>query len=248
MKTLYTFVLALCLTAGATFGQLNTITQTTTSAAALATDNIIYLTSVTGVNVPSPGAVNPSGSQLYVILPGNPRGESMLVQSVTGTAVAVARGRSGVRAGIPSGAVVLIGYPNWFRGFDPGGSCVVSTTYVAPWINTKSGAQWLCSSITGSWVPSWGNPSGDAFTVTAAVASAAGLILPSGPLFHVTGALAITGFTIPTGFAGGTFTIIPDGTFTTTTATNIALASTAVVNKPLTFTYDATNSKFVPSY
>jgi hypothetical protein len=44
------------------------------------------------------------------------------------------------------------------------------------------------------------------------------------------------------------FTIIPDGAFTWTTAGNIALAGTAVVNKALTFLWDAKNSKWVPNY
>jgi hypothetical protein len=80
------------------------------------------------------------------------------------------------------------------------------------------------------------------------VASAAGLVTPSGPLFHITGTAAITGFNIPVGFTGGSFTVIPDGAFTTTTANNIAIASTAVVSKPLTFTFDAGTAKFYPSY
>jgi hypothetical protein len=83
---------------------------------------------------------------------------------------------------------------------------------------------------------------------TAAVASVAGQVTPSGPLFHITGALAITGFLLPVGFTGGSFTVIPDGTFTWTTANNIAIAGTAVVNKALTFWYDTNSSKFVPSY
>lgn len=135
-----------------------------------------------------------------------------------------------------------------------GGACTGSNTIFTPWINVLTGAQWLCSSITGTWVPGWINPLyPGAAKVTAAVASAAGLVTPSGPLFHITGALAITGFNIPVGFnatgsGGGQFCAIPDGTFTTTTANNIALASTAVVNKLLCWTWDATNSKFVPTY
>jgi hypothetical protein len=48
--------------------------------------------------------------------------------------------------------------------------------------------------------------------------------------------------------AGAPFCIIPDGTFTTTATNNIALASTAVVNKLLCYTFDSTNKKYVPSY
>ena len=97
------------------------------------------------------------------------------------------------------------------------------------------------------WVAGFNNPEPNKGP-TAAVASAAGAILPSGPLFHVTGALAVTGFTIPVGFAGGSFVVIPDGAFTWTTAGNIAVAGTAVVNRALTFTWDSSVSKFNPSY
>jgi hypothetical protein len=53
---------------------------------------------------------------------------------------------------------------------------------------------------------------------------------------------------MPVGFAGGSFTIIPDGAFTWTTAGNIAIAGTAVVGVPITFTYDSYLGKFYPAY
>jgi hypothetical protein len=67
-------------------------------------------------------------------------------------------------------------------------------------------------------------------------------------MFHVTGTAAVTGFTIPVGFMGGSFTIIPDGAFTWTTAGNIGLAGTAVVSRTLTFTWEVNAGKFYPSY
>lgn len=73
-------------------------------------------------------------------------------------------------------------------------------------------------------------------------------ITPTGQIFHITGTTAIATINIPyTGF-NGSITIIPDGIFTTTTAGNIALASTAVVGKALIMTYDNTTSKWYPSY
>lgn len=253
MNKLFSLILAVGLSVGAAFGQVNTLYSTTLAVAAASTDGVLYVTSATNMAAPSPAQPNPAGSQLYVISPGNPRGEVVQIQSIGvaaggSTPVNVARGRVGVRSQIPAGATILFGPPNWFRLSDPSGGCVTAAIYISPVVNVLTGAQWLCSPITLSWVPSWGNAAGDSFSVTAAVASAAGAILPTGPLFHVTGALAITGFTIPVGFVAGSFSIIPDGTFTTTTAGNIALASTAVVNKLLTFTWDATNSKFIPSY
>lgn len=143
-----------------------------------------------------------------------------------------------------------------FQFTDPqfNGTCLGTGTNQTPWVNVLTGNQWLCSSVTGTWVPGFNNfYAPEQARTTVAVASAAGLVTPSGPLFHITGALAITGFNIPTGFnataaGGGSFCIIPDGAFTTTTATNIALASTGVVNKLLCYQWDNTNSKFVPSY
>jgi hypothetical protein len=228
----------------AAFAQTNTLTQTTLSSAALSTDRIIYVTSATGINAPSQGTI---GSQLYVVSPGSQRGETMLVQAVTSTAITVARGRSGSAGNIPSGALVLIGQPNYFRAYNPSGGCTAAATFVTPHVNVLTGEEFICSTVTLSWVPGWNNQNSPA-AVTLLVASAAGVILPSGPLFHVNGTAAITGFTTPIGFLGGSFTVIPDAVFTWTAAGNIALAGTAVVNKALTFTWDQTNSKWIPSY
>ena len=83
--------------------------------------------------------------------------------------------------------------------------------------------------------------------VGANVASAT-TITPTGSIFHVTGTTAVATINLPfTGFTG-TIIIIPDGLFTTTTAGNIALASTAVVSKALHMTYDTGTSKWYPSY
>jgi hypothetical protein len=49
---------------------------------------------------------------------------------------------------------------------------------------------------------------------------------------------------LPVGFAGGSFTVIPDGAFTWTTANNIATAGTAVASHMITFTYDFNTSKW----
>ena len=143
-----------------------------------------------------------------------------------------------------------------FQQTDPpvNGNCTASNTLVTPWVNVISSAQWLCSSITSTWVPGWNNAlAGQSKAVTTAQASVAGACTVSGPLFHTTGALACTSFTIPVGFdatavGGGQFCTIPDAAFTTTATNNIAKASTAALNQTLCFTWDATNSKFTASY
>jgi hypothetical protein len=195
--------------------------------------------------------------KLYVINPETTKGELMDINpGLNGTAISVTR-NSLFRQAFVSGAYVIIGQspaneaiglgPSFFE-FDPVGAVAAANVPIIPWINVTNGNQWLLSADTaGLWVPGFNNPSPNK-GVTAAVASAAGLVTPSGPLFHITGNLAITGFTLPVGFTGGSFSVIPDGTFTWTTATNIALAGTAVVNRTLTFTWSSVDGKFTPSY
>ena len=85
--------------------------------------------------------------------------------------------------------------------------------------------------------------------VAPTIASAA-TIAPTKQITFISGTTAINTITAPTGIAttGGQITIIPTGIFTTTTAGNIALASTAVVSRALIMTYDATTAKWYPSY
>ena len=52
----------------------------------------------------------------------------------------------------------------------------------------------------------------------------------------------------PISTGGGSITIIPTAAFTTDATGNIAIASTAVISKALTFTYDVTTAKWYPSY
>ena len=80
------------------------------------------------------------------------------------------------------------------------------------------------------------------------IASAA-TIAPTTPILYVSGTTAITTITAPAGCTNGCqITIIPTGLFTTTATGNIALASTAVVNKALILTYAANTTKWYPSY
>jgi len=85
---------------------------------------------------------------------------------------------------------------------------------------------------------------------TASTLASAATVAPVSPITFVSGTAAIATLTVPTAFTstGGSLTLIPTGIFTTTTAGNIALASTAVVGKALTMFYDAGTSKWYPSY
>lgn len=240
----------------------NTITQTTLAGTADSNAGVLNVVSATGIGAP----VSNFPQKIYVINQDSRRGELMTVVGVSGTQVQVTR-LDGARQRLlgPSGngglgAVVLIAPPSagdalfggpylgGFQEFNPVGGSMQPQDSAAlqPWVNITTGEQWLYSALTLRWVPGWNN---EAFRgVTAAVASAAGQVTPSGPLFHMTGALAVTGFSGLTGFTGGEIKIIPDGAFTYTATNNIGKAGTAVVGKTLTFTYDSNLGLLFPDY
>jgi len=74
--------------------------------------------------------------------------------------------------------------------------------------------------------------------VGVAVASAASIAIDA-DIFHVTGVVQIN--TITGGVTGQQIVIIPDGAFSTGTSGNIGKASTAVVGRSLTLTFDGTS-------
>jgi len=218
------------------------LTQTTLSAAVDEKSNSIRVASATDITVVGGGVTQ---TNLMV------NNEMMVVTKVIGLQIDVVRGTNGTRAnGHVSGSTVLASRPRNFFFVDPSGAVAAADVDFVPRVNVPTSNQWLAP--VDRWIPGMGNPgnSGSPMptAVSAAVASAAGLITPSGPLFHVTGALAITGFNVPEGFNGGGFAIIPDGTFTWTTANNIAVAGTAVISRLLIFTWDPVTGKFYPSY
>ena len=63
------------------------------------------------------------------------------------------------------------------------------------------------------------------------------------------GAGLVKTITLPAGFPpGGSITLIPTAAFTTDATGNVAIASTAVTGRAMTFTWDSTGSKWYPSY
>lgn len=255
MKTIKATLFLGLLLASHAFAQLNTLVQTSLSAAITQTQNVFNVASATGIVAPSSGV---AGSALWVQDPGQAMGELMTVQAISSTSVTVARVSSRATAHL-SGAMVLVATaPNWFQTKDPRGSCTTASTYVTPWLNQVTGKQWVCSAKTLDWIPGWNNldtpPQINAATAVASVAGTTGV---DGPLIHVSGTNAITAWLPGIGWQGQGFCVIPDAAFTTTTGGTtvastrviaIAIASTAVANKTICFTYDATNSKFTASY
>lgn len=88
-------------------------------------------------------------------------------------------------------------------------------------------------------------------TLGTAIASAT-TIAPVAGVTHITGTAAITTITPPTfcTTAGQSchLIFIPDGIYTTLTGGNIAIVSTAVVSKPMSFDYDPATALWYPSY
>lgn len=211
------------------------------------------------------------------ILPGTPSSilyvgrEAMGVFNLnTTTCVAnVNRGYLGTQAAPhPSGDMVLYGpnyavtvalggnpVPSGLFQVDPpyNGTCTAANTPTTPWINVLTGAQWVCSTQTNTWAPSWDNPLSNpaSWIQTGTVASVAGSTTVSGPYFNISGTNAITGFTIPVGFntaTGGCFTANPTGIWTWTAAGNIATAgTTTAATTPVTFCWNPASSKWIPS-
>ena len=96
-------------------------------------------------------------------------------------------------------------------------------------------------------------PDTDALNATGTNAPTIGsatTIAPSKPITFISGTTNVATITAPEPIAsgGGQITLIPTGLFSTTTAGNIALATTAVVSKAIILTYDATTTKWYPSY
>ena len=87
-------------------------------------------------------------------------------------------------------------------------------------------------------------------TAVAGTIASAATVAPTAPVTIISGTAAIVTITAPAPISatGGTITFIPTGAFTWTTAGNIAVAGTAVVSRALTLTFDATTTKWYPSY
>lgn len=223
------------------------------------TDNCMSLASVSGIAAPSL-----PGSPVSVIYVGREAFGVLTVNTST-KVVCGLRGYLGTQASPhPSGDMVLVApqyntanggnpVPSGLFSQDPplNGACTPSGTPTTPWVNVLTGAQWLCSTITNTWVPGFVNPLTDTFSAPNTAVASATSITPSGPLFHVTGTTAVTTITTPVGcdataVGACSFTLIADAAGSLGTGGNleIAAAITTVVGKAYTLIWDATNSKW----
>lgn len=252
MKLLFTVALAvaLCAIPQPAFAQGTALTATTISSAITsASATTVTLASATGVTIQ--GSNGQFNTVLYI------GKELMGVKSlVSGTTYNVQRGLQATRPlTYTSGAGVLLGSPTGnFMSADysaevvPGTTCVNTNSVTLPHIYLKSGNFYDCVGATGT--QQWMITNSDIKPVLGTtVASPAGVLTPTGTTFLVSGTNAITGITVPQGWASGMcLKILPTGAATTTTATNIAIASTMVVGKALFMCWNGTTSKWYPSY
>lgn len=241
MNTMRTF-LALALALAACSLQAQTaLTQTTLPSAVSQTASQIIVASASGITTASSLCIYDWGGGTCEYI--------SRVTAISSTTLTVRRDQNPVAHA--SGAVVVIAPTRTtFINFDPAGACTNGSGnfLYTPVINVTTGRQWLCSTVTGTVIPGWGNTSAPDAPATA-VASVAGATLPSGPMFHVTGTNAITAWTLPVAFHGGCIRVIADGAFTWTTASNIALASLEAMTAGglITFCYDNNAVKWYPS-
>ena len=124
-----------------------------------------------------------------------------------------------------------------------------SMVMVTPLLGTPTSG--ILTNCTGS--PTFTNVKYSGLVATTAAAptiASATTIAPTEPITFISGTAAIVTITAPSPISsgGGQITLIPTGAFTTTNAGNIAIATTAVVGKALTMTYDSTTTKWYPSY
>lgn len=248
MNNLMKFIAILVLSAIACFGQATL--ATTTLGAAVTTTNQTNITLASTSTMLNRGDANQINTVLYV------DNEFMWVTTVVdSTHVTVARAKGTGKSTRPekhvSGATVYFANTtvnavaaSYFYGSssDISGACTATSELVLPRVYLYSANIYDC--MGGVWVQTDapGNPS-----LGSTVASPAGVMTATGTIFLVSGTNAVTGITVPNGFAPGmALTLIPTGAFTTTTATNIRIASTAVVGKALIMTWDG--SKWDPSY
>jgi hypothetical protein len=256
MKNIKTILFIGLLATASVFGQLNTLVQTSLSAAITNNQTSFAVASATGIVAPTNTA---AGSDIWVQDVGQTMGELMTVQSISSTTLTVRRTSSRATAHATGAMVLVATAPNWFQQKDPRGACTTASTYVTPWLNTTNGLQWLCSAKTLAWVPGWGNTSAiPQVSAATAVASVGGTTAVDGPLIHVSGTNAVTAWQPTVGWYGQPFCVYPDAAYTTTNggttvaSTRViamgAAASTAVIGKIQCYTYDVTNAKFGLSY
>jgi len=170
--------------------------------------------------------------------------------NITGTAAGLTAGNVTTNANL-TGAVTSVGNATSLGSFTSAqlsGALTDETgTGSAVFANTPTLVTPVLGVATGTSITLSG------FNATSAAAptiASATTITPTTPIAFVSGTTPVVTITAPSPISagGGAIALIPTGAFTWTTAGNIAVAGTAVVSRTLTMTYDATTTKWYPSY
>jgi len=142
------------------------------------------------------------------------------------------------------GGVLVSGLAELDGGADINGSTVVDESYIG-----TDPEQSPLNQLLGSLSYYDRLPAISFASVAPTVASAASIII-SAPVTFVSGTTNVVDILAPdlTATGGAQITLIPTGLWATTAAGNIALATTAVVSRALTLTYDSATAKWYPSY
>jgi hypothetical protein len=198
--------------------------------------------------------------------------ELMTIVAINGLVAQVQRGQGGtVASPHAAGAMVLIGRAFWFYNQDPGANtaypggtpanvpCVVAQVLVSPYVNIRTGAQWVCSAASLTWQPGFGSPLLAQSSTMATTASVAGATNIAFPVTTISGTNAITSWTFTgngaIGVAGNatansetsSFCVIPSGAFTYTATNNIGSAGTAVVGQVQCWYWGGQAAKWYPA-
>jgi hypothetical protein len=169
--------------------------------------------------------------------------------AIGGSALATTTGNTNIGIGYLSGFEITTGSNNVILGnFDGNTPGVLD-------IRTATTGYVVLSNGNGDVAAYW-NGADASFVgllgtnAAATTIASAATIAPTKSITFISGTAAVVTITASTSFstAGGTITLIPTGAFTWTTAGNIAVAGTAVVNRALTMTYDSGTTKWYPSY
>lgn len=177
-------------------------------------------------------------------------------------ALSLATGNTNTAVGYNSGVSITTGSKNTILGSYSGNQGGLDIRTASNYVVLSDGdgnprAYWNGANATfGGALTLTGNltaPAVIGFSATDAVAptvSSGSTITPLKPIAFISGTTVVNTISVPSVMllTGGSITLIPTGAFTWTTAGNIAVAGTAVVNKALIMTYDYGTGKWYPSY
>lgn len=232
--------LALVVLLSASASAQTALTSTTTAAAITDTaGKVINLTSATGITASS------ASTSTWLLIDK----ELMSIQALNGTYATVIRGWGSTRAmaHVTASTVYFIPAATATLAYVPFGACTranlpyVPVAIVGDQDMTNNGT--LLDCLGGQWVTT----NVVNFPIFGTTVASAGTIAATGTYFKVSGTTNVVTITLPAGWAPGMSLVLePTGLWSTTAAGNILLATTGVVGKALTLTWNGT--KWVPSY